>query len=314
MSSLWGTPSSAHVSRSSGKVEWYTPPGIIRNARNVMGGIDLDPASTKTANKIVRAGRFLTEQDDALDENTSWRTEGGRVWLNPPYRQPDINVFASRLLREIDYGTVKQCVWLSNNATETKWGNLLLSHASVMCFPARRIAFLNQDLEPENRPLQGQMLLGFGPDLDYQVFAREFSYLGTCAPGFAAFRTPSHHHAEWRQDRNKVVSSGLVHYPIVRVVRVKKFNTDIALVVVPSDQDKTHWKWFMVERQPSDDISDPYDGSWWDTRVSEIGKSLIEFASCEVAQADAVKELQYLIYDRYGLEWDIDQGVTDADA
>lgn len=303
MSNLWDTPSSAHVSRSTGKVEWYTPSEIIESARRVMGGIDLDPASTQTANKIVCADRFLTEQEDALDENTSWRTEDGRVWLNPPYRQPDIGLFASRLLREVDYGNVKQCVWLSNNATETKWGNLLLSQAVVMCFPARRIAFLNQNLEPENRPLQGQMLLGFGRELDFQAFAREFSWLGTCAPGFAAFRMPPHHQSEWRYDRNKTANSkNRNHYPVVRVVRIEKFNTDVALLVVPMTKEKVLWEWIMVERESSPDITDPYDGSWWDTRVKQIGKSVVEFDSCELAQADIMKEFQYLVYERYGLE------------
>ena len=64
-----------HVSHNSGESEWYTPPPIIESARSVMGGIDLDPASSEKAQETVRAEGFFTAEDDGLTRD---RGPGGR--------------------------------------------------------------------------------------------------------------------------------------------------------------------------------------------------------------------------------------------
>ena len=177
---IWDTPKKAHVGQSTGKEEWYTPPDIVELVCAVMGGIDLDPASCEKANTVVKADKYFTREDDALDELTSWKTTGGRVFLNPPYRQPLIYNFAKRLEIEVDIGNIKQAIWLSNNGTETKWGSLIQRRSLAVCFPARRIAFLNENLKPENRPLQGQMIAAYGSDMDVKKFCEQFDWLGPC--------------------------------------------------------------------------------------------------------------------------------------
>ena len=73
-----------HVSQhSSESNEHYTTPDIIEAARELMGGIDLDPASCPMAQETVQAtawyGPGSPFGEDGLAEPAA-----GRVWLNPP--------------------------------------------------------------------------------------------------------------------------------------------------------------------------------------------------------------------------------------
>jgi hypothetical protein len=68
-----------HVAHNGGEQDWYTPAPFVEAAREVMGGIDLDPASSEVANRVVGAARYYDAGQDGL-ENV-WH---GQVWLTPP--------------------------------------------------------------------------------------------------------------------------------------------------------------------------------------------------------------------------------------
>lgn len=160
-----------HVANNSGENEWYTPPQYIEAARACMGGIDLDPASSETAQENVGAKSYYTKDDDGLAHD--WH---GRVWMNPPYSNPEIKMFSHKLVDEIDAGRIRSAVVLVNNATETQWGQLLLDYCEAACFPSGRIKYLDATNQPKMTPLQGQMFLYFGDDVE--SFRKNFSEFG----------------------------------------------------------------------------------------------------------------------------------------
>lgn len=163
--------SKAHVSHNSGNNEWYTPPSIIAAAREAMGEIDLDPASSEIANQTVKAANFYTEETNGLDKH--WR---GNVWMNPPYAQPLIEQFCQKLLKSYFDRSISQACVLVNNATETAWGQSLLASCDSVCFLSGRVKFMDTAGKANGAPLQGQMVVYFGDNR--ASFAQAFEKLG----------------------------------------------------------------------------------------------------------------------------------------
>jgi ParB family chromosome partitioning protein len=159
----------SHVKNNSGKEEWYTPSKYIESARVVMGSIDLDPASCEAAQTLVRAGKYYTKEDNGLVQQWS-----GNVWINPPYSGQKIKLFIEKL--EKDISNIPQFVSLTNNATETTWGQKLIGLSNAICFSASRVKFLDEQLRPVGAPLQGQMICYKGENVD--EFIKEFKKHG----------------------------------------------------------------------------------------------------------------------------------------
>lgn len=156
---------------NTGEIEWYTPVEFVEMARSVMGGIDLDPASCKAAQKNVRAEAYYSAENDGLSKEWS-----GRVWLNPPYRTGLVERFVDKLIESRP--AVKQAVVLVNNGTETRWFQKLLGNSACVCFPSKRISFINSSGAECSQPNHAQAFFYFGNRV--ASFVREFSKIGIC--------------------------------------------------------------------------------------------------------------------------------------
>lgn len=67
------------IQHSSGSNEYGTPAEYAQRIHYTLGGIDTDPASSRLANKVIRARRIFTKHTNGLDKH--WL---GRVYVNPP--------------------------------------------------------------------------------------------------------------------------------------------------------------------------------------------------------------------------------------
>ncbi len=120
--------------------EWYTPARYVEAARDVMGGIDLDPASSEIANQTVKAERYYTKAENGFTH--PWY---GNVWLNPPYgklsNKSILEAWIRRLIQCYKYGDIKQAVLLATTNIEAPWFSLLWEYP--ICFVDHEIRFMH---------------------------------------------------------------------------------------------------------------------------------------------------------------------------
>lgn len=126
--------------QGTGENDWRTPSPYVERVRELLGGIDLDPATSPRAQNTVKAAQFHTADDDELSKE--WH---GRVFLNPPYSRDLIPLFAAKLINEYQAGHISEAVCLTHNFTDTNWFHRLASVASAVCFTRGRIGFLAPD-------------------------------------------------------------------------------------------------------------------------------------------------------------------------
>jgi hypothetical protein len=151
----------------TGLTEWFTPEKYIVLAREVLGEIDLDPASHPLAQQTIRATKFFTREDDGLKQQ--WT---GRVWLNPPFARAIIPLFMAKLIAS---DQVTAAIALTHNYSDTEWFQETASRCAAICFTKRRVFFVKNDGAIAN-PTQGQTFFYFGNDP--QHFRSVFSTVG----------------------------------------------------------------------------------------------------------------------------------------
>ena len=159
---------------SSESVEWYTPGKYLEAVREVLGEIDLDPASSAQANSTVSATEIFTEEDDGLSRQ--WY---GNVFMNPPYGKTEkggslAGAFCQKAVHEFDAGNISACIILVNSLHSQGWQAPLYEH--TICFVDHRIQFVSGDGEENKNPTFQNIFVYLGRD--QEKFAEVFSRFG----------------------------------------------------------------------------------------------------------------------------------------
>ena len=167
-----------YLNQDSGIVDYYTPAWIVEAAREVMGGIDLDPASSPIANARVQAQRYFTEAEDGLSQ--PW---AGRIWLNHPFGRGANARWIDKLVEEFNAGNVTQACCITYASTSEQWFRPLM-HFPI-CWLHGRTNYLLPDGTIKRGVTKGSCVTYMGPNV--RAFGRAFSPHGTVmlpyAPG-----------------------------------------------------------------------------------------------------------------------------------
>lgn len=151
--------------------EWYTPHVYIEAVRQVLGEIDVDPASCAYANETVKAKVFYDANVDGLSKQ--WH---GRVFLNPPYGrengESNQETWSARLTESYQDGVTTEAILLINAVTDRQWFQPFWDYP--ICFTNHRVRFYDPSGE-YGQPTHGNAFVYYGknPDRFIEVF-RQF--------------------------------------------------------------------------------------------------------------------------------------------
>jgi len=165
----------ANILHSSATPEWYTPREIVDAARDVLGFIELDPASCVEANLTVRAEQIYTAADDGLRQD--W--QAASVWLNPPYGKEAgkslQGLWSHHLGNEYRARRVGAACLLVNAMTGNKWFAPLWAYP--LCFLSSRVHFVAPAGSGlKDQPTHSSVVAYMGPQPE--TFAERFALLG----------------------------------------------------------------------------------------------------------------------------------------
>ena len=188
------------INQTSGNVEFHTPPKILKAVREVLGRIDLDPASSARANLEVGAEKFYTKEQDGL--NSKWK---GKVWMNHPfgfaekacdprftskpcekkicarrgYHQfmdyPGNAGWVNKLIESYESGQVREALCICFAATSETWFQPLIRNYPV-CFLYPRTNYHNSKGRLVKGVSKGSVVFYLGRNVD--AFKKVFASLG----------------------------------------------------------------------------------------------------------------------------------------
>lgn len=175
--------------------EYYTPNPWPQLAHQLMGGIDLDPASNEVANANIKAKSIFTKEDDGLAQ--AWH---GTVWMNHPFHRgekpcskrcnkkagikrghhidkpiPGNADWINKVIFEYEIGNIKEAVIITFCNSSEAWFLPLLKYPQ--CFPNRRVHYIKEDGSKADNCTKGSVITYIGKNV--KEFALLFGAWGT---------------------------------------------------------------------------------------------------------------------------------------
>lgn len=183
---------------SSATAEWYSPTDIIEPARLVFGGFDLDPASCEEANKLVRATKFFTTNDDGKRQRYDINGVPSCLWWNPPSQrgnklkcipEESIGDWWVHLGREWIAGRARAaaCVFFNISSVQVclRASRLASTPAPQWCTrvePASRIKYYSPGAKSNSPPHASAILLLSDEPALHAAWTKAYVHLGEILP------------------------------------------------------------------------------------------------------------------------------------
>lgn len=161
---------------SSETQDWHTPSWVIEMVREVLGEIELDPASSVQANEAVKAKRFFDQATDGL--RYCWHAE--TVFLNPPFGKSGndslAGIWIERMAKIYRAGCFREGIALTHTRSGYEWWEKL-SREFPICMTRQKIDFIPAAPRTKTSGSKtSQTFFYFGKNLS--VFSRVFSRIG----------------------------------------------------------------------------------------------------------------------------------------
>ncbi|MGI2152626.1 hypothetical protein ACROAK_07065 [Shewanella oncorhynchi] len=181
--------------------EYYTPQPWPQLASQLMGGIDLDPASNDIANASINAKTIFTKEIDGLAQ--PWH---GTVWMNHPFHRgeqpcptkckkkacikrghhidkpiPGNSDWINKVIYEYESGHIKEAVIITFCNSSEGWFLPLLKYSQ--CFPHGRVHYKKADGSKADSCTKGSVITYIGKNT--AEFARLFGEHGTIKVEFS---------------------------------------------------------------------------------------------------------------------------------
>ena len=179
-----------NIQHSARNDDWRTPPHIVAMVKEVLGAIDLDPASSEEANREIGAREILTKAEDGLAAAWTFKPDHLlAVYLNPPggkLRNKSLAaLFWQQLMRYWHDGRIRHAIFAAFSVEQLATCQLDRPGCSMLnfplCVPRKRVQWVDPLDAGRTAPSHSSCFVYVPGALDKtRTFVDVFSRIGKC--------------------------------------------------------------------------------------------------------------------------------------